>query len=157
VLFVKEERISEIWPHVVGSGWGDDADPDVKGARKFESFGQRDDACLAALGTMIDFHQVIGPARIEARVLELATALKSGLAGLGAKLVTPEDRELSAGVIIIEVPNENRKKVFDALYYEHGIAGAQTGGLRLCPHIYNTMEHVERAVGAVKTQRHLIG
>lgn len=157
VLYVKEDRIPEIWPNVVAPGWGDDVEPDVKGARKFESLGQRDDACLAAVGTTIDFHQGIGPARIEARVLELAAALKSRLVELGAQLVTPEDPRLSAGVSIIEVPNENRKKVFDALYYEHGIAGAQTGGLRLCPHLYNTMEHVERAVGAVEAQRHLIG
>ena len=32
----------------------------------------------------------------------------------------------------------------------NGIAGAPTGGLRLCPHIYNTREHVERAVRGVR-------
>ena len=29
-------------------------------------------------------------------------------------------------------------------------AGAATGGLRLCPHVYNTREHVERAVRGVR-------
>ncbi|HSG49317.1 MAG TPA: hypothetical protein VLA43_15960 [Longimicrobiales bacterium] len=53
-----------------------DADPDVRGARKFESLGQRDDACLAATGTAVDFHRSIGIDRIEARVTALATALK---------------------------------------------------------------------------------
>ncbi|MYG81519.1 MAG: aminotransferase class V-fold PLP-dependent enzyme, partial [Gemmatimonadetes bacterium] len=47
VLYVKEDRIGEIWPNIVAPGWGNDADPDVRGARKFESLGQRDDACLA--------------------------------------------------------------------------------------------------------------
>jgi selenocysteine lyase/cysteine desulfurase len=32
---------------------------------------------------------------------------------------------------------------FYKLYEEHG------GGLRLCPHVYNTQEHVERAVRGV--------
>jgi selenocysteine lyase/cysteine desulfurase len=36
-----------------------------------------------------------------------------------------------------------------------GIAGAETGGLRLCPHIYNTMSHVQRAVEAIKSARHM--
>jgi selenocysteine lyase/cysteine desulfurase len=37
------------------------------------------------------------------------------------------------------------------LYDEFGIAGAPTGGLRLCPHIYNTLEHIERAVKGIKS------
>jgi selenocysteine lyase/cysteine desulfurase len=156
ILYVREDHVPEIWPNVVAPGWGDDVEPDVKGARKFESLGQRDDACLAAIGTTIDFHQRIGPARIEARAYHLAGTLKAGLTELGAKLVTPEDPKLSAAVCIIEVPEDNRKKIFDTLYYEHGIAGAQTGGLRLCPHLYNTMEHVERALEGVKAQRGLI-
>ena len=43
------------------------------------------------------------------------------------------------------------------MYHDHGIACAATGGLRLCPHLYNTMEHVERAIAGVKSQRHLLG
>ena len=67
VLYVKEARIAEIWPNIVAPGWGSDADPDVKGARKFESLGQRDDACLAAVGTTAEFHAAIGAAETEAR------------------------------------------------------------------------------------------
>ena len=156
MLYVREDHIAEIWPNVVGSGWGDDAEPDVKGARKFESLGQRDDTCLAAVGTAIDFHRRIGPSRIEARVYELAADLKAGLTEIGAKLVTPVDPNLSGGVCIIEVPKENRKKMFDALYDEKGIAAAQTGGLRLCPHLYNTQAHIDRALAGVKAHRDLL-
>ena len=90
-------------------------------------------------------------------MLELAAALKAGLKQAGAKLVTPEKRALSGGVCIIEVPPENGQKILDAMYNDHGIAGSTAGGLRLCPHIYNTMEHIERAVEGVKSQRHLLG
>jgi len=45
----------------------------------------------------------------------------------------------------------------EGLYTEHGIAAASTGGLRLCPHVYNTMAHVERAVAAVDALRAVIG
>jgi selenocysteine lyase/cysteine desulfurase len=156
LLYVKKERIPEIWPNVVAPGWGDDADPDVAGARKFESLGQRDDAALAAVATTADFHNVLTPARVEARMVELASALKAGLKQAGAKLVTPESPEFSGGVCIIEVPAKNRQPLLDRLYQEHGIAGSTSGGLRLCPHLYNTMEHVERAIRGVKQHKDLI-
>ena len=136
-------------------GWGADADPDVAGARKFESFGQRDDAALSAVETASDFHDLITPARVEARVLELAARLKKGLRGLGVKAVTPADPVLSAGVCIIEVPEANRQQLLDKMYHEHGIAGSTAGGFRLCPHIYNTHEHVDRAIEGIKRLRRL--
>lgn len=149
VLYVKESNIARIWPNIVAPGWGNDVDPDPRGARKFESLGQRDDACLAAVGTTVDFHNAIGAARIEARMIELATALKDGLTDAGLSLVTPRSVELSGGVCIGEVEGSKRREVVNRLYEEHGIAGASTGGLRLCPHVYNTMEHIERAVAGV--------
>ncbi len=157
VLYVRKDRISQIWPNTVAPGWGKDVEPDVQGALKFESLGQRDDACLAALATTADLHEKIGSSRIEARVRQLADRLRSGLAELGAQLVTPEDSRFNAGVCIIEVPLKRRQLLVDRLYQEYGIAGAATGGLRLCPHLYNTMEHIERALKGVKGMRHLIG
>ncbi len=155
LLYVRNERTPEIWPNVVAPGWGADADPDVVGARKFESFGQRDDAALSAVETAADFHNLITPARVEARVLELAARLKSGLRKLGVKVVTPADPALSAGVCIIEVPAANAQELLDRMYSEHGIAGSTAGGFRLCPHIYNTHEHVDRAIEGIKRLRAL--
>ena len=155
LLYVREDRIAEIWPNIVAPGWGSDADPDVKGARKFESMGQRDDACLAAVGTTAHFHAAIGGRETEERISELATTLKEGLAELGMTLVTPMDPALAGGVCIIEVPGD-RGAALRRLYEEHGIAGAGTGGLRLCPHVYNTREHVERAVAGVRALREVI-
>lgn len=149
VLFVRRELIPEIWATGVAPGWGNDAETDLAGARKFESLGQRDDACLAAMGTTARFHATIGADRIGARVAELATAIKEGVAGMGLPLVTPMDPALSGGVCIVEVAGD-RQAVFQRMYREHGIAGASTGGLRLSPHVYNTMEHVERALEGIR-------
>jgi len=151
LLYVRQERIAEVWPNVVAPGWGNHVHPDVKGAQKFESLGQRDDAALAAIATGVDFHRAIGPARVEARMIELASLLKTGLADEGLALVTPLGTAQSAGVCVVRIPPANREDVYNKLYTEHGIAGATTGGLRLCPHVYNTREHVERAIRGVKT------
>jgi selenocysteine lyase/cysteine desulfurase len=153
VLYVKKERINPIWPSVVAPGWGTDAETVLEGARKFESLGQRDDACVSAMGTTVDFHEAIGPERIEARVYELARALKEGVKDMGIPLVTPVEPELSGGVVILDIPRDKRQAVFQRLYEEFGIAGATTGGLRLSPHIYNTMDHIERALDALRAMR----
>jgi selenocysteine lyase/cysteine desulfurase len=150
LLYVRKERIAEVWPNVVAPGWGMRVEPEVKGARKFESLGQRDDAALAAIALAVDFHLAIGPGRVEARLLELATALKAGLREQEIEPVTPLDPALSAGVCVIRVAAEKSEEVYGKLYAEYGIAGASTGGLRLCPHVYNTREHIERAVRGAK-------
>lgn len=149
LLYVRQDRIAGIWPNTVAPGWGDDADTDLPGARKFESLGQRDDACLAAVGAAADFHQALGPERVEARVLALARSLKERLQEAGARLLTPLRPDLSGGVCVVAMRLEDAKRAADRLYREFGIAGAASGGLRLCPHIYNTHEHVARAVSGV--------
>lgn len=156
VLFVREERIPEVWPSVVAPGWGADADPDPRGARKFESMGQRDDACLAAMATTAEFHREIGVRRIEARMMALARRLKEGAAALGLPLVTPMEDAMSAGVVIVEVPDESRREVFSRMYEEYGVAGSTSGGFRLSPHLYNTEEHLERALAGLEGLRSLI-
>jgi selenocysteine lyase/cysteine desulfurase len=66
---------------------------------------------------------------------------------------TPLDPELSAGVVVFDPRIADLRQAYAALYEEHGIAGAPRGGelsgIRLCPHIYNTSEEVDRVVEAV--------
>ncbi|MEQ8861485.1 MAG: aminotransferase class V-fold PLP-dependent enzyme [Pseudomonadales bacterium] len=150
LLYVRSDRIEQLWPSIVAPGWGEDAESDLVGARKFESLGQRDDACLAAIADASRLHAAIGAARVEQRVRELSQRLKSGVAELGLDLVTPMDPALSGGVCIVEVAPGRRGDVWDRLYTEHGIAGAPTGGLRLCPHVYNTTAHVDRALAGIR-------
>ena len=156
VLYVSENAIDRIWPATVAPGWGDDAETDLIGARKFESLGQRDDAALAAIATAAALRDQYGTANVEQQVVHLAQRLKEGMAELGAVLVTPMEAEFSGGVCIAGAGPEHRVEIWDRLYREHGIIGAPTGGLRLCPHIYNTEEHVDQALAGIKSLRHLL-
>ena len=150
LLYVRQERIAEIWPSVVGVGWGAKVETAARGARKFETLGQRDDAAISAMGTAADFLNLIGPARIEARIRQLAAALKEGVRKIpAARLRTSARPELSAGVCVIGFDGMDHQKIYEALYARHGIAGAATGGVRLCPHIYNTLEEIDRTVSAL--------
>jgi isopenicillin-N epimerase len=150
LLYIRRERVAEIWPSMVGVGWGDTVETSAKGARKFETLGQRDDAAVSSMGTTVDFHMMIGPARIEARILELAAALKEGCRKIpGARLRTSTNPDLSAGVCVIGFEGLDNQKIYHALYARYGIAGAPTGGVRFCPHIYNTMEEIDRTISAL--------
>jgi selenocysteine lyase/cysteine desulfurase len=149
LLYIKAENINRVWPSVIAPGWGDTVDTTLKGARKFESLGQRDDAALAALATAAEMHNLIGASRVENRIVELSQRLKTGISSAGHELVTPMDPELSFGVCITKVPAGQNGSLANALYTDYGIAAAGTGGIRLCPTIYNTQEHVDRAISGV--------
>lgn len=156
ILYVRAGRAPEIWPNTIGYTGEIKVELELQNALKFETLGQRDDAAVAALGETADLHELIGPARIQARIVELASLLKKGLKEAGATLVTPEDPASSGGVVIIEVPKENQKTVADTMYTKFGIAASTSGGLRLCPHIYNTREHITRAIEGVSSMKDLI-
>jgi isopenicillin-N epimerase len=153
-LYVRQEKIAEVWPSIVSVGWNKDALTTRIASKKFETLGQRDDGGVSAVATAVDFHRTIGVESIEARTTALATALKDGLARIkGVKLVTPMDPQLSGGVVISQMPDLDRAKMsalVKDLYDKYGIAGAATGGLRLSPHVYNTMADIDLAIRGVR-------
>ncbi len=156
IFYVRKERIAGLWPTIVGVGYPGVID---KGAQKFETLGQRDDSRIAAMGTTVEFHNKIGKDRIEARIRFLATALKTRLKERipGITFRTPLSPELSGGVVVFDVAGVDLNKTLDILYHEHNIGcavfGGDSGGIRLCPHIYNTVEEIDRAVDAVASLR----
>ncbi|HEX6307504.1 MAG TPA: aminotransferase class V-fold PLP-dependent enzyme [Longimicrobiales bacterium] len=150
VLYARADVASRIMPGVVSVGWGTDAHTALRGARRFETLGQRNDATIAGLDAALTFHEQIGADRIEARVLELAGALKRRLVALpGATLVTPMDEARSGGVVVARFADVDARALHDRLYRDAHVASAPTGGLRLCPHICNTLDDVQYAADAV--------
>ena len=151
LLYMRRESQPKLWPSIIGMGWEDD----LAGARRFRTQGQRDDGMCSAIGTAVSFVESIGNERVECRVRTLASALKAGIAARvpGAKLITPESEHLSGGVVVFAVEGWNHGAAFEQLYQEHGIAGALIGDdrLRLCPHVYNTMKEIERAISVLSS------
>jgi isopenicillin-N epimerase len=152
VLFVRSDRIPQLWPSIVTAGWSDH----LQGARKFEVLGQRDDPRIAALEPAVDFISMIGASNVEARMRLLAGTLKEKLAAIpGVQMKTNMQPELSAGVVKCKLNGMNTKAAYDALWDKHRIAIAPTltgdsEGLRFSPHIYNSHEDLAQAVAAVK-------
>src|SRR5882672_10843947 len=152
ILWVRDERIPQIWPSIVTAGWSDH----LKGARKFEVFGQRDDPRVVALEAAVNFVNMIGMPAVEARMRALATRLKTQLKEMAAvELKTNLEPELSGGVVKFRIKTIPTKRAYDLLWERHRLAIAMTPsgdaeGLRFSPQVYNSMEEVDRAVAAVK-------
>jgi selenocysteine lyase/cysteine desulfurase len=136
----------------VGVGW---EGVEGAGAQKFENMGQRDDAAVVTMATAAAFHEAIGPGAVEARVRALAGAVKAGLRQRvpGVVFFTPEGNVSNAGVVVFEIPGRDHDAIFEGVYQSHRLGCAAMHGLfngiRLSPHIYNTLDQVEAAVEAV--------
>lgn len=152
ILYVRETSQDRLWPSDVGVGW---EGAEESGAQKFENMGQRDDAAVVSMATAAAFHQAVGPEAVEARVRALAGAAHEGLRERipGVRIFTPELGLSRAGVVVFEAPGADHDAVFEALYRRHRVGCAAMhglfSGLRLSPHIYNTMAQVEEALEAV--------
>lgn len=152
LLFVREQRIPELWPSIVTAGWAED----LKGARKFEVFGQRDDPRVVALEAALDFVNLIGMSNVEARARALANRAKVALRDIpNVELKTNLEPELSGGVVKFKLRHVPTKRAYDTLWERHRLAIALTPsgdaeGLRFSPHIYNSFAQIDQAVAAVK-------
>jgi selenocysteine lyase/cysteine desulfurase len=104
----------------------------------------------------LTFQGSIGRAVIEKRSRQLAQALMDGLKKLkGVTLWTDPDPAHSAAIVIFQPGALDVRRLGTALTEQERIVcttrtGQQTPGLRLSPHFYNTMDEIDRAVGAIK-------
>ena len=152
ILYVRADRVAQVWPSVVTVGWSDQ----IKGARRFEVYGQRDDPRLVAVEAAVDFLTLIGVDKIEARMRMLSGYMKDRLAqNPTVRMKTNREPELSAGVIKFELSNVPITRAYDTLWERNRISIAKTDtgesrGLRFSPHIYNTREDIDRAVAAIQ-------
>ena len=151
ILYVRSERIDQVWPGIVTAGWSDG----VKDARKLEVYGQQDDPRFAGLDAALDFANLIGIAAIEKRVRYLATYMKEQMKQIPVEMRTNMEPELSHGVVKITTGEANVKRLYDTLWQRNRLALSSTAsgpqhGLRFSAHIYNTKDEVDAAVRALK-------
>lgn len=156
ILYVRERHIESIWPNVVSVPWGGSIDTPPKGARKFDALGQRDDAAVGALADAAAFHEAMTPAGVEARSKEIADRLRAGLQDLDVDFVSTANPAFTSSVIIVSAPRENAMNVVNQVFDIAAVQTAPVGGLRMSPHVYNTEDHVDRVLAAVKQSKGLL-
>lgn len=156
LLYVRQRHIDSIWPNVVSVPWGRTEMDAPAGARKFDALGQRDDAAIASLGDAVAFHEAMTPAGIEKQSAMIADRLRDGLRDLGVPMVSTTNPNFTSSVIIVNAARESASKLVDQVFADSGIVTAAVGGFRMSPHVYNTVDHVDRVVAAIGKSRALL-
>src|SRR5260221_7590115 len=149
IIYVSSDYFNKLWPNIIGAGWKESTTVDGN----LCVLGQRNEPSPAALPETINFLQTIGPQNIQKRIVQLNTYLKKKLreAIPQATFVTPLAPEFSGGIVVINLPNKEIHEVTDKLYHSYGIAAAPAGGIRLSPHIYNTVKDIDYTVKCLAT------
>lgn len=151
VLYVNREVHDRIWPSIVGVYTGA-----VGISRKLEGMGQRDDARMAVFVEGLKFRESIGSKTIEERGRELALALVEGLRKMdGVTLYTDTSPGRSGSIVVFRPGNLDPRRLGAALEERDRIvctvrAGQDRPGLRFAPHLYNTMDEIDRALAAIR-------
>jgi len=155
MLFVRARRIDTVWPLTVSVPWGV-ADTPPTGARKFDALGQRDDAAIASLGDAAVFHEAMSPAGIEKQSAMIADRLRAGLQDLDVPFVSTANPLFTSSVIILKAPSESAPTMVNQVFDDSGIITAPVAGFRMSPHVYNTADHVDRILVAIKKSRGML-
>jgi isopenicillin-N epimerase len=107
-----------------------------------------------ALPEAIRFHQDIGSARITARIHELNSQMKEGLAGMShIQLYTPRDENLSAGIVCFDVKGMKPEEVVKRLLGQRIVASTtpyRISYARVACSIVNTPSEVETVLRAIR-------
>ena len=151
VLFVNKDVHDRIWPSVIG------VYPGAVGiSQKLEGMGQRDDARLVAFAESIRFRESIGRKVIEERLRQLSGFLITELKKLdGVQVYTDPAPGRSANIVIFKPGTLDPRRFAAALGEKDGVVATLRGGqdrpgLRVSPHLYNTMDEMTRLLSATK-------
>jgi isopenicillin-N epimerase len=151
VLYVNNDVQDRVWASLISLYAGA-----VGISKKLEGHGQRDDAKLVAVAEALKFQGSIGRDVIERRSRDLARALIEGLKKIdGVQFWTHTDPDRHAAIVIFRPGTLDPRKLGAALAEKEKIVittrgGTDRPGLRISPHFFNTMDEMDRTVGAIR-------
>jgi selenocysteine lyase/cysteine desulfurase len=150
IFYAREESQSVLRPLIVAAGW------EGKSIRRLENYNTRNLPEVLGLGTAIDFQNLIGPVRREARIRTLKSLLRKALEPDSRfRIKTPAPDDLSCGITTVEVVGHDVVDVAAALAETHRIdcrpmKHHDLNGLRISLSVFNTEAEVSQLVGALR-------
>jgi cysteine desulfurase/selenocysteine lyase len=117
----------------------------VDSAEKYEG-GGLPFHLLYGMGASVDWILEIGPARIEARVLDLAARIRAMIRTLGG-----DAPETGSQIVCAAFPGRDASQLARRLKERRAVVSARHGALRIAPHFYNNEEDIGRLEEALRT------
>jgi isopenicillin-N epimerase len=146
LLYVRRERIPEVWPLMAAPESRSD---DI---RKFEEIGTHPEAPYMSIAEALSFHQGLGPARKEARMVYLRDYWANELLRHdNVRLHTSQQPGFACGIANVEIEGVEPNDLRDWLWDEHkiivvSINHAEFRGIRVSPSVYTTLPELDRFV-----------
>lgn len=149
-LYINRERIPQVWATIVSGQW----DNHREGMYRFMQIGTGNLSLLKGYEAAIDFHNRVGPERIERRIMFLANRLRDGLRQIPqVRINSPTHPELLSGTTVWSLEGYSAPQLMDELWRRARIRVRSMGdplGVRQCCHIYNLPEDVDRTIATVR-------
>ncbi len=151
MLYIRKEKIKNIWPLL--SAPDTQKEDDI---RKFENLGTRSIASEMAIGTAVDFHNVIGSKRKEERLRFLKNYwTEKVVKNPKVKIHTSTNPKHSCALALFSIdgwkPEEIDSKLLDK-YKIHTVAinWENIQGMRVTPNVYTSTKDLDRLVKAIE-------
>ena len=150
LLYVRREKIKDLWPMMPAP---DTMDDDI---RKFEEIGTHPAANYLAIAEALTFHQGIGAANKAARLRFLRDRwAKRLLKTHRVRMHTSLKAGLACGLATVQVEGIDSAELAQHLWKQYriivtAIKHPEFEGLRVTPHVYTTLEEIDRFTEAVE-------
>ncbi len=150
LLYVRKEKIEALWPLMAGNPGQE------KNIRKFEEIGTHPAANYLAIADALTFHQGIGQANKAERLRYLFSSWAKPLSKYdNVHLNTSTNPKFACGLANIQIKGIDPGKIVSHMWNKYRIIitpikHAEFEGLRITPHVYTTMEEIERFVAAME-------
>ena len=150
LLYIRKEKIKNVWALLSNN------EPDGSDIRKFESLGTRSFAAEMAIGTAVDFHNIMGSKRKEDRLRFLKDYWVSQVKGLpGISFNQPDAKHQSCAIASIAVKNKKPEEVSGELFNKYKIHSVAINwenihSVRIAPNVYTSTRDLDKLVAAIK-------
>jgi selenocysteine lyase/cysteine desulfurase len=149
-LYVSRERLPALWATLASGNWDNYND----GAFRLMQIGTGSLSILKGYEAAIDFHQRMGSARVERRIIGLADRLRAGLRQIPqVRIWSPQHPELVSATTVWSLEGYPAVQLMDALWTRSRIRCRSMGdpwGVRQCCHIYNSPQEIDRTLETVR-------
>ena len=149
MLWIRKDKIEKIWPLVCNDK------PRSSDIRKFETLGTRSFPIEQGIGEALLFHNAIGPKRKEERIRYLKNYWAEKVQSVpGVKLHTSLKPAYSCSICGVSIagvtPAELDSELFNS-YKIHtvGIVWENISCVRVTPHVYTTLQDLDKLVLAI--------
>ncbi|MDZ4751382.1 MAG: aminotransferase class V-fold PLP-dependent enzyme [Flavobacteriales bacterium] len=150
LLYIKKDKIKNIWALLSNDT------PDGEDIRKFESLGTRSFASEMAISAAIDFHNMIGDERKEARLRYLKEYWTSKVKDIpGIKFYSPQGAAYSCAIANMGFEGWTAAQIEIFLFekvkvHTVAITYQKVNGIRVTPHVYTSLADLDKLVAGIK-------